>query len=434
MKANSHEISRSDLTLRLKTVFESAVDGIIIIDEQGSMEEVNPAGARMFGYEVEELIGKKVNILMPLPYSKEHDGYMKNYHETGVAKIIGIGREVVGLKKNGEVFPFWLSVSKVVLEEICIYTGFIHDLTQIKQAEKKLQTMNDELEDLVMERTYELERVVNKLLDLNKRFEDEIRAHIFTENLLRKKEAELTESLNKEKELGELKSRFVSMASHEFRTPLSTILSSVALLSRYTESDQQSSRDKHLAKIKTAVNHLTGILNDFLSISKFDEGKIRANPEAINTDDMVKEIYEEMKALLKPGQVINLNNRTSGLTLFNDPKIIKNIFLNLLSNAIKYSKEGSEIFWSVDAQNGKLYFEVRDQGIGIPEEDQKYLFDRFFRASNATNIEGTGLGLNIVKKYLELLGGHITFKSVYGTGTTFNVEIPMNLNISENET
>jgi signal transduction histidine kinase len=207
----------------------------------------------------------------------------------------------------------------------------------------------------------------------------------------------------------------------------------VALLSRYTESDQQSSRDKHLAKIKTAVNHLTGILNDFLSISKFDEGKIRPNPEMLHLDEFVKEIYEEMKALLKPGQVINLNNRTSGLTLFNDPKIIKNIFLNLLSNAIKYSKEGSEIFWSVEAQDGKLYFEVRDQGIGIPEEDQKYLFDRFFRASNATNIEGTGLGLNIVKKYLELLGGHITFKSIYGTGTTFNVEIPMNLNITENE-
>lgn len=429
-----HEVStKSDLASRLKAVFVSAVDGIIIIDNRGIIEEVNPAAAKLFDYEVDELLGNKINMLMPQPYSREHDSYIHNYEKSGVGKIIGIGREVTGLKKNGEEFPFWLSVSKVELDERTIYTGFIHDLTRIKNAEQKLHQLNEDLEKLVVQRTYELERVVNKLLDLNKRFEDEIKAHIFTESLLRKKEAELTESLQKEKELGELKSRFVAMASHEFRTPLSTILSSVSLLNRYTESDQQPNRDRHVVKIKAAVGHLTGILNDFLSISKFDEGKITTNNELFDLRTLLFEIIDEMSGLLKAGQTIEFKWEGDQEVVYSDAKIIKNILINLLSNAIKYSGENQMIDFKALVSEKQIQIYIKDKGIGIPEEDQKYLFDRFFRASNATNIEGTGLGLNIVKKYLELLHGKISVESKLSEGTTFMIEIPNELNANEYE-
>lgn len=422
-----NEVStRSELASRLKAVFESAVDGIIIIDQRGVIEEVNPAAARLFEYTVDELIGHKINILMPQPYSAEHDSYISNYVHSGQKKIIGIGREVIGLKKSGDEFPFWLSVSEVNLDDRIIYTGFIHDLSKTRNAEEKLQQLNEDLENLVVQRTYELERVVNKLLDLNKRFEDEIKAHVFTESLLRKKEVELTESLKKEKELGELKSRFVAMASHEFRTPLSTIMSSVALLKRYTTEAQQENREKHIGKIMSAVTHLTGILNDFLSVSKFDEGKINANLEFFDLHALLKDIVEEMSVLLKADQRINFIWDSKNNQVYSDPKIIKNILINLLSNAIKYSDDKGIIEFNALVVEDKVMFMVKDQGIGIPEADQKYLFDRFFRASNATNIEGTGLGLNIVKKYLELLGGTITVESKLSEGTSFIIEIPNN--------
>jgi two-component system, LuxR family, sensor kinase FixL len=418
--------TRSELASRLKAVFESAVDGIIIINQRGVIEEMNPAAAQLFEYTVNELIGLKINILMPQPYSSEHDRYISNYVHSGHKKIIGIGREVIGLKKSGSEFPFWLSVSEVKLDDRIIYTGFIHDLSKTRNAEEKLQQLNEDLENLVVQRTYELERVVNKLLDLNKRFEDEIKAHVFTESLLRRKEAELIESLKKEKELGELKSRFVAMASHEFRTPLSTIMSSVALLKRYTTEAQQENRERHIIKIMSAVTHLTGILNDFLSVSKFDEGKISANREFFDLHSLLKDIIEEMSVLLKSGQSINLMWHSQNSQVHSDPKIIKNILINLLSNAIKYSDDTGKIDFKVEVAEEKLIFMVRDHGIGIPEADQKYLFDRFFRASNATNIEGTGLGLNIVKKYLELLGGTISVESKLSEGTAFNIEIPNN--------
>ncbi|MBK9257173.1 MAG: PAS domain-containing sensor histidine kinase [Saprospiraceae bacterium] len=416
----------SDLLLRLKSVFETAVDGIIVIDEKGIIEELNPSAARLFQYDVTELVGKNVSLLMQPDDSRLHDGYLENYKRTGVAKIIGIGREVQGLTKSGKVFPFWLSVNKVQLDDKLIFTGFIHDLTDVRLAEKRLNALNHELEDKVVQRTYELESVINRLLDLNKRFEEEIKAHIFTESLLKQKEKELTDSLAKEKELGELKSRFVSMASHEFRTPLSTILSSAALLSRYTEAAQQENRDKHILKIKAAVYHLTGILNDFLSLSKVDEGKIVVHSELFNLKNMGTELIEELSTLLKEKQQINYSFIGSEEMICTDAKILKNVLINILANAIKYSEAGTEINFDIIRDSKFSCIHVKDQGIGIPEADQKYLFERFFRASNVTNMEGTGLGLHIVKKYLELLNAEITYSSRINEGSTFTITIPEN--------
>ncbi|HMR87940.1 MAG TPA: PAS domain-containing sensor histidine kinase [Saprospiraceae bacterium] len=414
----------SDAVTRLKAIFESAVDGIIIIDHKGTIEEVNIAACRQFGYEKSELIGNKVNMLMQAEQSAHHDKYINNYQETRTAKIIGIGREVVGKRKDGEIFPFWLSVNEVVLQDRTIFTGFIHDLTDIKSAEKSLKQLNEELEKKVIERTYELESVVNRLLALNKQNEIEIQNRIATQTQLKQRELELEQSLAKEKELGELKSRFVSMASHEFRTPLSTILSSVSLIGRYTETAQQENRDKHILKIKSSVTHLTGILNDFLSMNKLEEGKTKPIFEDFDICELIKEITEELKTIVKQGQTLQTICTFDQKIVRSDVKIVKNIMINLISNAIKYSPENAEILCNLDRNGNEISFSVIDKGIGIPDDEQKHLFDRFFRASNVTNIEGTGLGLNIVKGYVEILGGNISFESTRYVGSKFTITIP----------
>ncbi len=414
----------SDAITRLKSIFESAVDGIIIIDNKGRIEDVNTAACGQFGYDKAELIGEKVNILMQTEHSVHHDTYIKNYQETHIPKIIGIGREVNGKTKDGKIFPFWLSVNEIILHNRITYAGFIHDLTAIKSVEKSLKQLNDELEKKVIERTYELENVVNRLLSLNKVHEVEIQSRIATQNTLKLREAELELSLAKEKELGELKSRFVSMASHEFRTPLSTIFSSVSLIGRYTETEQQENRDKHIQKIKASVTHLTGILNDFLSMNKLEEGKTKAIFENFDICELNNEVTEELKTILKKGQTINNKCSFEEKVICSDAKIVKNIMINLISNAIKYSPEHSEIECDMDRIGDVISFSVTDHGIGIPEDEHKHLFGRFFRASNVTNIEGTGLGLNIVKGYVEILGGNITFESTRYVGSKFTVKLP----------
>jgi signal transduction histidine kinase len=241
---------------------------------------------------------------------------------------------------------------------------------------------------------------------------------------LKQRELELEQSLAKEKELGELKSRFVSMASHEFRTPLSTILSSVSLIGRYTETAQQENRDKHIHKIKSSVTHLTGILNDFLSMNKLEEGKTKPIFEDFDICELIKEITEELKTIVKKGQTLQTICAFEQKMVRSDIKIVKNIMINLISNAIKYSPEDAEILCHLNRNDQEISFSVTDKGIGIPEDEQKHLFDRFFRASNVTNIEGTGLGLNIVKGYVEILGGNISFESTRYVGSKFTITIP----------
>ncbi|HMT53213.1 MAG: PAS domain S-box protein [Saprospiraceae bacterium] len=417
-----------DAVIRLQAIFDDAVDGIIIIDSRGIIEEVNKSACVLFGYNEDELVKKSINMLMPQKEAVRHDGYLHNYQQSRIPKIIGIGREVTGKRKSGEEFPFWLAVNEVRLNDRTIYTGFIHDLSEIKNAERRLQMLNEELEKKVIARTYELENVVNQLLALNKQLEEEINIKIKIQQQLKDREAELEKSLLLERELGELKSRFVSMASHEFRTPLSTVLSSVSLIGRYTESDQQANREKHINRVKSTVAHLTAILNDFLSMNKLEEGRIQTFFEDFDPIELFHEVIEEMKTILKPNQqLINLHS-TNGMLVRSDRKIIKNTLINLISNAIKYSKENGKINCNISVNEKVLDFSVSDEGIGIPDEDQKHLFDRFFRASNVTNIEGTGLGLNIVKKYLEMLDGEISFVSKLYIGTTFNVSIPNKIN------
>jgi PAS domain S-box-containing protein len=408
----------NDSLLFLKSVLDAAVDGIIMINERGIIEYVNHSTSKIFGFEEIELIGQRINMLMPTYYREKHDGYMNHYHETGEARIIGIGREVEGLKKDGTTFPFFLSVSEVNLKDRRIYTGLIHDLTLQKDSEKKILELNAALEKKVKERT----KALNKTIE-NLEYEAIIRKE--TESVLMQREDELRMALEKERELNKLKSRFVSMASHEFRTPLSTILSSASLMTSYTKTEQQDRREKHFQKIKSSIEQLTSLLNDFLSISKLEEGKVENDPQWFDFHAYCNNFIDDIQSLLKPGQKIQHQGLEEKAQVYLDKKLLKIILNNLMSNAIKYSDEGKTISCKVKKSENLLEISIQDEGIGIPSEDQVFLFDRFFRSHNATNIQGTGLGLNIVKKYVELMGGNISFFSKENVGSTFMVNFPI---------
>lgn len=238
-------------------------------------------------------------------------------------------------------------------------------------------------------------------------------------------EKEIIKSLERERELNELKSRFVSMASHEFRTPLSTILSSASLINRYEDSEQQDKRQKHVNKIRSSVQNLTNILNNFLSIEKVERGQVESESSEIDLKELLEETADELKDVMKTGQKIDTVFNISTNEINTDPKLIKNILINLVSNASKYSSEGEHIVLRASTTDKQLLLEVQDFGIGIPPSEQRNLFQPFFRAENVTNIQGTGLGLNIVKKYVELLQGEINFTSEEHKGTTFSITIPL---------
>ncbi len=409
----------------LEAIIGNAVDGIIIIDNRGRIQMTNEATSLLFGYGAEEMLGQNINMLMPEPHRSAHDGYLQNYMATGEGQIIGVGREVQGKRKNGELFPFRLGVSRIETEVGLLFTGVIHDLTEEHKAKEEIINLNRELEQKVEERTEKLTEVVNKLLQSNLKLEEQIKERRAAEEALKQNEEELRKALEREKELSELKSRFVSMASHEFRTPLTTIASSSELIKLYTDTAQQPKREKHLRRIQSAVTNLTGILGDFLSLSKLEEGKISNVPSPVSLPELLEESVDDVHVLLKKEQSVVRDFEGLDEEVMIDKKILKNIMLNLLSNAIKYSDPGTTVWLTARLEQGTLKVRVRDEGIGIPESDQKHLFSRFFRADNAVNIQGTGLGLNIVHRYLELLGGSIDFESVEGKGTTFFFEVPI---------
>lgn len=247
----------------------------------------------------------------------------------------------------------------------------------------------------------------------------------------KKVQEELAKALKAEQELNELKSRFISMASHEFRTPLSAILSSAILIGKQNEPGKEERREKHVARIRTHVKHLVVILNDFLSLSKLEEGRVKAKPQHLELIQFCKIIVDEMEGTKKEGQAIILKYTEAEIPVFLDPKLLNHILVNLLSNALKYSEVDQEIQFELKEIQEHIIFEITDYGMGIPEEEQDKLFERFFRAENATNIQGTGLGLHIVKQYSELMHGAVSFKSKSGKGSTFTVQLPLNLNENE---
>ena len=215
-----------------------------------------------------------------------------------------------------------------------------------------------------------------------------------------------------------MKSRFVSMASHEFRTPLSTILSSITLLSKYITTEEQLKREKHIDRIKASVTNLTDILDEFLSLGRIEDGKIEPKWAEFSLPDLVSSVIRQIDPIRKPGQGI-VHDHSGNDQIVLDPGLLKNVFMNLISNAIKFSPERSIITITSSVNRNDVEISIKDQGLGISKTDQQHLFERFFRGANVTNIQGTGLGLHIVSRYVQLMNGSITCKSEIEKGTEF---------------
>ncbi len=408
----------------LKSIIKTAIDGIFLIDFRGTIWVCNPAAHTLFGYEDGDLIGKNIAVLMPTPHRELHDTYDHNYLDTGILKIIGTAKEIDMHRKDGSLFSARLAVSEIMINDQHYFTGIILDMTNIKTVEQKLLNLNQELEQKVQLRTSELQEAVNQLLDTNLLLNQSIEKYRAFESALLKTRDDLKKSLEKEKELGHLKSRFISMASHEFKTPLSSILSSASLISRYEHTQHAEDRMRHVERIKASVTHLNTILTDFLSIARLEEGRFQPLISHFRLDDLVTDLLVEMEVLLKINQSLTFEYKTDQLGLESDKNIIRNILFNLLSNAIKYSEENTSIYCKVKTSGINMIIEFRDEGIGIPVTDRKHIGSRFFRSSNVTHLQGTGLGLNIVRSYLHLLKGKLTFRNNRVRGTTFILTLP----------
>ncbi|MFD0797238.1 PAS domain S-box protein [Maribacter chungangensis] len=253
----------------------------------------------------------------------------------------------------------------------------------------------------------------------------------YTETLEKKVEErtlQLTEALAVEKELNELKTRFLSLVSHEFKTPLSSILTSITLLGKYTRTEQQEKRDKHVATIKNKVKYLDTILTDFLSVERLESGKVTYAIESFPLSKVINEVVYDSNMLLKNGQRIQYPDNIDELMIQFDEKTLELVLSNLIHNAIKYSLEDSIIDLQVTVEKEQIVLKIIDEGIGIPQADQKHIFDRYFRAKNALLTQGTGIGLNIAKQHLENLGASLDFLSEENKGSTFFVRIPIERN------
>lgn len=409
----------------LESIFETAIDGIFLIDTRGKVLRVNTAGLNLFGYTAAEVLGQNVSMLMPAPHNTHHEGYIHNYLDSGIKKVIGIGREIEGRRKDGSLFPARLAVSEIIIGEEHYFTGIIQDLTLMKAVQEEIVKLNHELEQLVIERTTELQDAVNLLLETNQQLNKSIEKHKSYELALLATRDELRKSLEKEKELSSLKSRFVSMASHEFKTPLASILSSAALISKYTSTEQAPDRNRHVDRIKSSVNHLNNILMDFLSITRLEEGQFVPVITRFSMTDMLADLKNEAEGLLKKGQQLICDHDFGDIDMKSDKNILRNILYNLISNAVKYSDEGKKITCRIRLEEKIFRIQITDEGVGIPPEDQKHIGSRFFRASNVVNVPGTGLGLNIVLSYLHTLKGNLEFESQQGVGTTFTITLPL---------
>ena len=238
-------------------------------------------------------------------------------------------------------------------------------------------------------------------------------------------EDEVRRALEKEKELNELKSRFVAMTSHEFRTPLAAILSSTELLEDYGDRMDKPERAELMGNVKVAVRRMTEMLDQVLLIGKVDAGRMECNPQALKMQEFCRGLLAEVKASATPAHQLTLEFRSKAKHALMDPQLLRRILSNLLMNAIKYSPEGGEVVLAVTFGKGEFTFAITDQGIGIPLADHPRLFEAFHRARNIGNISGTGLGLSIVKRCVDLHGGRIAFESEPGKGSRFEVKIPI---------
>ncbi|MCH8305594.1 MAG: CHASE domain-containing protein [Candidatus Marinimicrobia bacterium] len=379
------ELARSES--RIRSVVETIVDGIITIDELGIIESVNKATERLFGYKAEEIIGKNVKILMPTPYTDEHDGYLKNYRTTGEKKIIGIGREVSGKRQDGSEFPLYLAVSEVNIGGKRLFTGIVRDLSELRNTQNDLMRAKEEAE-----------------------------------------------------EASEIKSQFLANMSHELRTPLNAIIGYSELLDEDFQKSGELQYSDDVKKINRSGKHLLSLINDILDISKIEAGKMDLYVESFTVKSLIDEVITTIKPLAEQNRnSLKLSIADKSVTIQNDRTKLRQILYNLLSNACKFTTDG-KINLSANIKkndDGEDYFfiEVTDSGIGMTKEQLEKIFKPFIQADSSTTRQygGTGLGLVLTKQITDLLGGKISLISELGKGTTFTVTVPANISIEDEQ-
>jgi PAS domain S-box-containing protein len=399
---------------KFEALFNFATVGIIIANHKGDITLVNRQAEVIFGYGARELYGKKVEVLIPGTKKDNHVFSRKRYADHPQVRPMGAGLDLKAIRKDGTLFPVEISLSYFHSEEGLSIIAFIIDITARKESECTLLRQKDELENVTQE-----------IRQLNTHLEEEVdrRTEALRQTLheLEKSRQDLQVALAREKELGELKNRFVTMASHEFKTPLSTILTSATLVGKYTKTEEQDQRNRHLQKIQDTILNMTNLLNEFLSLGRLDEGCIAAKAIEFNLPVLIGDLVLEMQAQAGKNPII-LFQPEGDSNVFMDKDLLRNILLNLLSNSIKFSHPDGKILIRSLNKNNELFISVEDNGIGMSEDDQVHLFERFFRGRNAENIKGTGLGMHIVKRYVHLLNGSIHFESKLNKGTIVSLQ------------
>lgn len=390
---------------------EAVSEGILVVNTEQNIVATNQRTNELFGYKHEELLGKPLEILIPKNYRDKHQGHTEKYKEKHDKRRMGLGRNLFGLRKDNKQFPLEIGLNPFSLYGHNYVMALIIDVTDIKQKEKEILELNAHLEQKIKLRTKELRDTVAML-------KKEIRLRVEAEE-------KIINALQKERELNDLKTKFLSLVSHEFKTPLSGILTSATLVGKYVLTEDQEKRDKHLNTIIGGVRHLNTILNDFLSLERLEKGKGVYQLADFSLSSMVNNVVYNANMLLKSGQRIAYPQNIDDVLVHQDEKIVALTLTNLLHNAIKYSPEDTEIELKVTITIDKIIFRITDKGMGIPEKDQKHIFERYFRAENALLTNGTGIGLNIVKAHIENLGGTIYFKSVEHVGSIFTAEFPL---------
>ena len=486
---------------------EGVSEGIIVVNTQQEIVATNSSAEDMFGYDKNELLGMPLDTLIPHRYHKSHDVHVNHVVEKSEKRQMGHGRDIHGMRKNGEEFPVeaglnpfelygstyvmalviditerkkrdqelghWAKIFDESLNEIYVFDAVLFRFTKVnKAAQRNMGYSMEEFKELTpiaikpdytvaqfkkliaplqqgqkgkitFETTHQRKDgstyPVEVHLQLSTMGEDSVFVAIIIditerknytkklEKTVKERTKQLTEALAKEKELNELKTRFLSLVSHEFKTPLSSILTSITLLGKYTQTEQQEKRDKHVTTIRNKVKYLDTILNDFLSVERLESGKINYNLEQFPLSKVVNEVLYDANMLLKAGQKIRYPENIDDLVIKFDEKTLELVLSNLIHNAIKYSPEDSTIDVMVKNGAANIQLQVIDEGIGIPLEEQKHIFDRYFRARNALLTQGTGIGLNIAKQHLENLGASLTFKSEENKGSVFTIHIPQKI-------
>ncbi|WMI68088.1 PAS domain-containing sensor histidine kinase [Mangrovimonas sp. YM274] len=406
-------------------LFESVSEGVVVVNQNHTIIATNSSAENMFGYEHDELLQQPLSILLPKDHQHGHEKKVSMFISEDRSRQMGKGMDLFALKKDGNLFPVEIGLNIVELHGQKIVMAIISDISVRKQHEKEILDLNAELEQKVAKRTEALSESVEelKVLNLELRMENEKRLEA---------EKKVKKALKKEKELNDLKTKFLSLVSHEFKTPLSGILTSTMLLGKYKLTEHQEKRDKQIGNITNKVHYLNNILTDFLSIEKLETGNISYQVSTFKLSKVVNEVIYDANMLLKEGQNIIYPEDIDDISLTQDEKIVELGLSNLVRNAIKYSPENSTIKIVIKQKKDNTIFKVIDEGVGIPKKDQKNIFKRYFRAENVLLVEGTGIGLNIVKSHLKNLGGNLTFDSKENQGTTFVMSIPNKIKYEEN--